>query len=111
MNSPVFLFASWTAEAAIGASFVPPPTHWALPFGIPPIFRTLEKGVMMPRRGVRWRKIEGREHCHPDDAELPLDWILQQVTGRSGLVDFMMVETARCPNCKRGISEKTLVEW
>ena len=26
------------------------------------------------------------------------------------MVDIMMVESARCPNCKREISEKTLVE-
>ena len=56
-------------------------------------------------------KIEGCEHCHPDDSELPFDWILERVTGRSGMVDFMMVVTARCPNCRREISEKTLVEW
>ena len=55
-------------------------------------------------------KIEGCEHCHPDDSELPFDWILQKVTGRSGIVDFMMVEPARCPNCRQEISEKTLVE-
>ena len=55
-------------------------------------------------------KIEGCEHCHPDDAELPFDWILEQVTGRSGMVDFMMVETAKCPNCRLEISEETLVE-
>ena len=57
------------------------------------------------------RKIEGCEHCHPDDSELPFDWILQQVTGKSGMVDFMMVETARCPNCRREVTEKTLVQW
>ena len=45
-------------------------------------------------------KIERCEHCHPDDAEIPFDWILQRVTGKSGMVDYMMVETAKCPNCK-----------
>ena len=31
------------------------------------------------------RKIEGCEHCHPDDAEIPFDWILSKVaySGRS----------------------------
>ena len=43
--------------------------------------------------------------------QLPFDWILSQVTSRSGMMDFMMVETAKCPNCKREIGEKTLVEW
>ena len=56
------------------------------------------------------QKIEGCEHCHPDDSELPFDWVLQQVTGRGGMVDFVMVETARYPNCRKEISENTLVE-
>jgi len=46
-------------------------------------------------------KIECCEHCHPDDAEIPFDWILEKVTGRSGMVDFMMLETAKCPNCSK----------
>ena len=24
------------------------------------------------------------EHCHPDDAEIPFDWVLDKVTGRNG---------------------------
>ena len=34
-------------------------------------------------------KIEGCEHCRPDDAEIPLDWVLQEVTGEwhGGLYD------------------------
>ena len=36
--------------------------------------------------------------------------ILQKVTGRSGMVDFMMLETAKCPNCKQTLPEKTLIE-
>ena len=55
-------------------------------------------------------KIEGCEYCHPDDTEISFDWILEQVTGRSGMVDFMMLETAKCPNCKQTMTEKTLVE-
>ena len=55
-------------------------------------------------------KIECREYCHPDDAEIPFDWILQMVTGRSGMVDFMMLEGAKCPNCKQSLTEKTLIE-
>ena len=54
-----------------------------------------------------WRGCEG---CHPDDAELPFDWILSEVTGRSGMVDFMMLEIAKCPNFRQKVSEKTLVE-
>ncbi len=39
------------------------------------------------------------------------DWILGEVTGRSGMVDFLMSEPAKCPKCFRGVTEKTLVEW
>jgi hypothetical protein len=55
-------------------------------------------------------QIESCEHCHPDDAEIPFDWILAKVTGRRGTVEFVLTESARCPNCKHEISEKTLVE-
>ncbi len=55
-------------------------------------------------------KIEGCELCHPDDAEIPFDWILQQVTGRSGMVDFVMLEPAICPTCKQPLNEKALIE-
>ena len=56
-------------------------------------------------------RIESCEHCHPDDAEIPFDWILDQVTGRRGsTTDYILVESARCPNCKDEITEKTLVE-
>ena len=55
-------------------------------------------------------KIEGCERCHPDDAEIPFDWVLQEVTGRNGMVDFVILETANCPNCKHPLGEKTLVE-
>ena len=55
-------------------------------------------------------QIDSCQHCHPDDAEIPFDWILQKVTGKSGMVDFMMLETAKCPNCKQTLTEKTLIE-
>ncbi len=50
------------------------------------------------------------EHCHPGDSEIPFDWILGEVTGRSGMVDFLILETAHCPNCRHLVTEKTLVE-
>lgn len=55
-------------------------------------------------------KIEGCEHCHPSDSELPFDWILERVTGKAGMVDFLMAEVGRCPNCKQTLTEKTLIE-
>jgi hypothetical protein len=54
--------------------------------------------------------IESCEYCHPDDAEIPFDWILADVTGKRGAYEFMLSEPARCPNCKHEITEKTLVE-
>jgi hypothetical protein len=50
------------------------------------------------------------EHCHPDDAEIPFDWILAEVTGKRGPIEFILTEAARCPNCKHPITEKTLIE-
>jgi hypothetical protein len=56
------------------------------------------------------RRIESCEHCHHDDAEIPFDWLLAEVTGKRGPYQFMLSEPARCPNCKHAITEKTLVE-
>ena len=56
------------------------------------------------------QQIESCEHCHPDDAEIPLDWILAEVTGRHGRYDFILTGVVRCPNCKHAITEKTIVE-
>ena len=69
-------------------------------------------GELLPRPGIEVvtvgteqvsaaeQQIEGCEHCHPDDAELPFDQVLQQVTGSGGMVDFVMAEVARCPSCR-----------
>jgi hypothetical protein len=54
--------------------------------------------------------IESCEYCHPDDAEIPFDWILADVAGKRGAYEFMLGEPARCPNCKHTITEKTLIE-
>jgi hypothetical protein len=55
--------------------------------------------------------ILGCESCHPDEAEIPFDWILDRVTGRRGsTTDYILTEPAHCPNCKSELSEKTLVE-
>jgi hypothetical protein len=55
-------------------------------------------------------EIESCEHCHPDDAEIPFDWLLAEVTGKRGPYEFMLSEPARCPNCKHRITEKTLID-
>ena len=44
-------------------------------------------------------------------AELPFDWILDEVTGRDGsTTDYFLTEPAHCPRCSADIVEKTLVE-
>jgi hypothetical protein len=55
-------------------------------------------------------RIESCEHCRPNDAEIPFDWLLAEVTGKPGPYEFMLSEPARCPNCKHEITEKNLVE-
>ena len=57
------------------------------------------------------RLIESCEHCHPDDADIPFDWILDHVTGSDpSVTDYVLEQSAKCPNCRREILEKTLVE-
>src|SRR5215470_9735482 len=56
------------------------------------------------------QQVETCEHCHPADGEIPFDWLLAEVSGRHGAVEFVLTEPARCPNCKQPITEKTLVE-
>jgi hypothetical protein len=54
--------------------------------------------------------MESCEQCHPDDTDIPFDWLLAEVTGKHGKYDFVMAELARCPTCKRFVSERTFVE-
>jgi len=56
------------------------------------------------------QQIESCEHCHPGHAEILFDWILANVTGRRGAVEFVLTDPVRCPNCMHEINEKTLVE-
>jgi hypothetical protein len=57
------------------------------------------------------RLIDGCEHCHGEDADVPFNWILDKITGRSGATTaYILPESARCPTCKHEITEKTLVE-
>src|SRR5262252_9271284 len=55
------------------------------------------------------KEVESCEHCHPDDVEIPFDWILRELTGKYGAHEFILTDTARCPNCKQLLTEKTLV--
>jgi len=57
------------------------------------------------------RLTESCEHCNVEGAEIPFDWILDRLTGCEGSVtDYILESSAKCPNCRREILEKTLVE-
>ena len=57
------------------------------------------------------RLIESCEACNEEGAEIPFDWILDRVTGsRPSVTDYILEAPAKCPNCRREILEKTLVE-
>jgi hypothetical protein len=45
----------------------------------------------------REESAESCEHCHPDDAEIPFDWILAEVMNKRGPYEFILSESARCP--------------
>jgi hypothetical protein len=41
------------------------------------------------------RMVLSCEHCQPDEAQIPFDWILDEVTGRSGAAtDYILTESA-----------------
>jgi hypothetical protein len=61
-------------------------------------------------RKADWR-IESCEHCNPEGAELPFADILNQVTGSDpSVTDYLLERPAKCPNCRRDVLEKTLVQ-
>lgn len=55
-------------------------------------------------------RIAGCERCRPDESDHLFDSILAEVLEKRGPIEFVLTETARCPNCKAAVSEKTLVE-
>ena len=57
------------------------------------------------------RLIESCEGCNPEGAEIPFDNILDRVTRSDpSVTDYILQASAKCPNCRREILEKTLVE-
>lgn len=57
------------------------------------------------------RLIVGCEYYNPDGAEIPFDHLLDRITGADpSVTDYLLEETAKCPNRRREIAEKTLVE-
>jgi hypothetical protein len=77
----------------------------------PPLEEQVIVLVATPTLRKAERLIESCEHCNPEGAEIPLDNILDRVTGSDpSVTDYILAAPAKCPNCKRGILEKTLVE-
>jgi hypothetical protein len=57
------------------------------------------------------KMIESCEQCNIGDAQIPFDWILDRITGSDpSVTDYILESPARCPNCRRDITEKTLIE-
>jgi hypothetical protein len=55
--------------------------------------------------------VEACEYCNPMGAGIPFDWMLDRVTGcDSTTTDYIIEAPAKCPNCRRSIFEKTLIE-
>jgi hypothetical protein len=47
------------------------------------------------------RMVLSCESCQPDQAQIPFDWILDRITGRSGaMTDYILTESARCPTAR-----------
>ena len=55
-------------------------------------------------------RIVGCERCRREESEIPFDWILADVLDKHGAFEFVMSESANCPNCRSEISEKTIIE-
>jgi hypothetical protein len=57
------------------------------------------------------RLIESCEGCNPEGAEIPFDNILDRITSSDpSVTDYVLEQPGKCPNCRREILEKTLVE-
>ena len=57
------------------------------------------------------RQIISCEACNPD-AEMPFDWLLDRLIGRSGAVTgYVLAQPVKCLQCGTDITEKTLEEW
>ena len=55
------------------------------------------------------RLIESCKHCNPEGAEILFNNILDRVTGSDpSVTDYILETSAKCPNCRREILEKTL---
>ena len=56
------------------------------------------------------RQLAGCESC-TSDAEIPFDWLLDQMTGRDPrTTDYLLESATTCLQCGAEIREKTLVD-
>ncbi len=56
------------------------------------------------------RLIESCEHCNRF-AQIPLAWILDQITGCDrSVTDYLLERPAKCPKCGHDVLEKTRIE-
>jgi hypothetical protein len=55
-------------------------------------------------------RISGCMQCRGDEADQPFDLIIADVLEKYLPYEFILTETARCPNCRQTITEKTFVE-
>jgi hypothetical protein len=55
--------------------------------------------------------IKSCEQCNPEGAEIAFVVILDRITDSDpSVTDYVLEQPAKCPNCRRDILEKTLVE-
>jgi hypothetical protein len=61
------------------------------------------------RTPLRW--IRACEACMPVEAQMPFDWVLDQVTGCDPTVtDYVLAQAGICPHCRGSVTEKTLID-
>ena len=66
----------------------------------------VDEGVLLEAQGY----LDACEHCAPNAAAMTFDYLLDAVTGSDPtLTEYLMWRPARCPRCRREVTEKTLV--
>jgi hypothetical protein len=79
-----------------------------------PVTRREQRGVVLVNTTTlrqAEKLIESCEHCNAEGAEIPFNVILDRITGSDpSVTDYILESPAKCPNCKREILEKTLID-
>ena len=69
--------------------------------------------VLLDRFAIRSAEkfIRGCEACRLEESQIPLDYLLDQLTGGNpAITSYILHEPAKCPVCRGDVTEKTLVE-